>query len=78
VKRIVRNSNIPIIRISLATVRVRLSDIERFETNLISNQPTEYQSELVSVARVQLAKNREEAKAAKEAAKSLTPPFFSS
>jgi hypothetical protein len=46
VRRRVRASNIPIIRISYSTVRVRLSDVLKFEAESVANEPSEYQTRL--------------------------------
>ena len=46
VRRRVRASNIPIIRISYSTVRVRLSDVLKFEAASVAQEPSEYQSSL--------------------------------
>jgi hypothetical protein len=58
VRRRVRASNIPIIRISTSTVRVRLSDVLRFEAESVSNEPSAYQSSLTTAMHKILADRR--------------------
>ena len=46
VRRRVRAAKIPIVRISYSTVRVRLSDVLKFEAASVSNEPSDYQKRL--------------------------------
>ena len=64
VRRRVRASNIPILRLSFSTVRVRLSDVLKYEAESVANQPSEYQTRLTDAMHRILAE-RKAAKAAK-------------